>query len=192
MTEGTPAARQSAMTSRTTSRTSSDQVGFAGVDHAIHAHLNEEFHRVAALGEDPVGVQGGVAVAAGLAVEGASFCGLRGDEHAVRRTFGGQLGEGRGAVGGVEQEAGGGASQGLDDVGLAVGQFRNVRCGRTHGGVHPFQGVALVHRDDREGVVRGGDAGEAGSRGALSHAVLSSGIRPAAVAGRGSVNCAAN
>ena len=100
-----------------------DQVWLTGGrGRAVGTQLDEELEGVAALVQDPLGVQGRVAVGTRLALVAAPLGRFGRDEQPA---VGGQrlrLGDGRDAVGRVGQQAGGGGRQDAGDVRLRDAQ----------------------------------------------------------------------
>ena len=89
-----------------------DQVRLAGGrDGAVGAQLEEELEGIAALIQDPLGVQVRVAVGTRLALVAAPLGRFGGDEQPAPRGQRLRRGDGRDAVGRVGQQAGGGRGQ---------------------------------------------------------------------------------
>ena len=86
MTTGTPVARQSPDDLLADGQRLGDQVRLTGGrGRAVGAQLDEELEGIAALVEDPLGVQGGVAVGARLALVAAPLGRFGGDEQPAVR-----------------------------------------------------------------------------------------------------------
>src|SRR5262249_36435107 len=132
----------------------------------------EELEGIAALIQDPLGVQVRVAVGARLALVAAPLGRFGGDEQPAPRGQRLRRGDGRDAVGRVGQQAGGGRGQHAGDVGLGDAQ---VVVGRVeaHRGKHAAQRVPLVHGDDGEHVVVRRDVVQGSGLGGVGHCVPS-------------------
>src|SRR5690242_5602465 len=155
-----------------------DQVGLTGGGaRAIRTQLDKELEGVTALVQDPLGVQGRVAVGTRLALVAAPLGGFGRDEQPAVRGQRLRLGYGRDAVGRVGQQAGGGRRQDAGDVGLCDAQV--VVAGvEAHGGEHAAQRVPLVHGDDGEHVAVSRDVVQGSGLGGVGH-VVPSRIKPA-------------
>ena len=139
---------------------------------AVGPQLDEELEGVTALVQDPLGIQGRVAVRARLALVAAPLGRFGRDEQPAVRGQRLRLGYGRDAVGRVGQQAGGGGRQDAGDVGLRDAQV--VVAGiEADGGEHAAQRVPLVHGDDGEHVVVRRDVVQGSGLGGVCHCVPS-------------------